>query len=72
MHIDISSYKGGKRVRIVERQKINGRWSNRFIKHIGTARDDDELAILKKIGQTDRIMLTSPNQLHLDWGSISL
>lgn len=68
MYIDVSSYKGGNRVGIIERQKINGRWSNRLIKHIGTPRDDDELAILKKIAQTDRIMLSSLNQLDLDLG----
>ena len=72
MYIDVSSYKGGKRVRIIERQKINGRWSNRLVKHIGTARDDDELAILKKIAQTDRVMLSSPNQLELDLGQNSI
>lgn len=72
MYIDVSSYKGGKRVRIIERQKINGRWSNRLVKHIGTARDDEELAILRKIAQTDRVMLSSPNQLELDLGQNSI
>ena len=72
MRIDISSYKGAKRVRIVEREKIGGRYTTRLIKHIGTARNDDELEILKKIAQTDRSRLSSPNQLSLDLGQNSI
>lgn len=72
MHIDISSYKGAMRVRIVDREKVNGRYTTRLIKHIGTARDDVELEILKKIAQTDRTRLSSPHQLGLDLGQNSL
>lgn len=72
VYIDISSYKGGKRVRIVELQKINGRPGYRLIKPIGTVRDDYELAILKKIAHADQMMLSDPNQLYLDLGENSL
>ena len=72
VHLDISIYKGAKRVRIVEREKVNGRYTTRLIKHMGTARNDDELEILKRIAQTDRSRLSSPNQLCLDLGQNSL
>ena len=72
MHIDVSSYKGAKRVRIVERVKVDGRYTTRLLKHIGTARSDDELEILKRIAETDRSRLSNPNQLRLDLGQNSL
>ena len=72
VHLDISIYKGAKRVRIVVREKVNGRYTTRLIKRIGTARNDEELEILKRIAQTDRSRLSSPNQLRLDLGQNSL
>ncbi len=66
VYIDISSYKGAKRVRILKREKVGGKWTNKVVKHVGTARDDSELEVLKQIALQDRSRLIRPNQLSFD------
>ncbi len=66
VYIEISTYKGARPVKILRREKIEGRWINKVVKHVGTARNDAELEILKKIAIVDRSRLVKPGQLSLD------
>ena len=42
------------------------KWTNKVVRHIGTARDDSELEVLKQIALQDRSRLICPNQLSFD------
>lgn len=70
MYVHVSTYRGARRVRIVEKENKGGWWSTKLVKHIGTARNDDELEILKKIAETHKAKLVQGNQLSFDFGQL--
>ncbi len=50
-----------------EKVKTETGWKNQLIKHIGTAKSDDELAIYLELAKKDIAMLA--NQLSFDFDS---
>ena len=66
MYIDISPYQGTKRVRIVKRQMEGSKWTTKLVKHIGTAKCEEELEILKEIAHKERLKLANPGQMSFD------
>ncbi|TAN20024.1 MAG: IS1634 family transposase [Actinomycetota bacterium] len=65
----MSKYRGGSRVRIVKRERVNGRPTTKLVKHIGTARNEEELEILKMIAETDRSRIEEASQLRFDFSN---
>lgn len=68
MYINVSPYKSAKRVRIVEEQFRDNKRTLKLIKHIGTAKNDEELEILKSIAEKERLELTKGGQLSFNFG----
>jgi transposase len=65
MYVHVSRYKTYTRVRIVAYVRHNGTSATRIIEHIGSARDDTELAVLKARAEA-RIRELSPQLSLLD------
>ena len=70
MYVHVSPYRGHKRVRLVKQEKVDGRLKTIFVKHIGTAANDEELEILKSIAEKERSKAIQANQLSFDLGQI--
>lgn len=51
MYVHVSTYKKSTRVRILEKVLIGGKRVTRLIKHIGSARNETELAVLRATAQ---------------------
>ncbi len=47
MFIEISKYRSASRVRIMNQVKIDGKWRRQLVEHIGSARNDSELKLIK-------------------------
>jgi transposase len=47
MYVAVSRYKDYTRVRILRKVKTNNVWTSKLIEHVGSARDDTELALLR-------------------------
>lgn len=54
-------------MRIVKRQRVDGRATIKLVKHIGTARNEEELEILKMISETDGSRLEETRQVRFDF-----
>ena len=54
-------------MRIMKKIKTDSGWKNKLIKHIGTARNDDELAIYMELAHKDVAMVENLNQLRFDF-----
>lgn len=64
MYVHVSKYRNTARVRLLQKVRIDGSVKTRLVKHIGTARNKDELEILKELAKKDLIRLRYPDQLR--------
>ena len=63
MYVSVSRYKNYQRVRIIQKQKIDGVFKSRLVEHVGSARSDAELLLLKEQARQRIIELTSQQSL---------
>jgi hypothetical protein len=47
MFVEISKYRSVSRIRIMNQVKVDGTWKRQLVEHIGSAKDDTELKLLK-------------------------
>lgn len=63
MYVQVSRYRGYRRVRIIRKQKVDGVLKNRLVEHIGSARNYAELLLLKEQARQRIAELTSQRSL---------
>jgi transposase len=68
MYVSVSRYKNYQRVRIIQKQKIDGVFKSKLVEHIGSARNETDLLFLKEKAR-QRIIELSPQLSLLDESS---
>lgn len=69
--IEKSKYLSTTRVRIMEKELVDGVWKKRLIRHVGTAKSDLDLIVLMQRAKEIVFQLERPGQLELGFGDFA-
>lgn len=69
MFVEVSQYRSVSRIRIMNQVKVDGKWRRQLVEHIGSAKDDTELKLLRAKAE-QRLDELKPQQSLELWPSM--